>query len=158
MRPLKSLGLLAAALVLIGSACSSPPSPEKVATAALNSPAPREAMPEPVTTTTTAVAPPTTVAVSRSATPPRRRAVTPAQPATGGGRCGGDLPPCWVMNRESGGNINAYNPTGCGGRGCYGKWQCDPRTCSGKGTEAQQDAEARALWDNGRGCAHWAAC
>lgn len=72
--------------------------------------------------------------------------------------CGGDLPPCWVMLRESGGNIHAYNPTGCGGRGCRGKWQCDPRTCSGQGTEAQQDAEARRVWDHGRGCAHWAAC
>lgn len=76
----------------------------------------------------------------------------------GTGACGGDLPPCWVMMRESGGNLNAYNPTGCGGRGCYGKWQCDPRTCSGRGTEAQQDAEARALWDGGRGCANWGAC
>lgn len=74
------------------------------------------------------------------------------------GRCGGDLPPCWVMNRESGGNINAYNPTGCGGRGCRGKWQCDPRTCSGTGTEEQQDAEARAVWDGGRGCRAWNAC
>lgn len=74
------------------------------------------------------------------------------------GRCGGDLPPCWVMNRESGGNPNAYNPTGCGGRGCYGKWQCDPHSCNGTGTEAQQDAAAAALWDHGRGCSHWAAC
>lgn len=79
-------------------------------------------------------------------------------PATTTGRCGGDLPPCWVMMRESGGNIHAYNPTGCGGRGCYGKWQCDPRSCDGTGTEAEQDAEARRLWDHGRGCSHWAAC
>lgn len=69
-----------------------------------------------------------------------------------------DLPPCSVMMRESGGNIHAYNPTGCGGRGCRGKWQCDPRTCSGTGSEEEQDAEARALWDHGRGCSHWAAC
>lgn len=62
------------------------------------------------------------------------------------------------MMRESGGNIHAYNPTGCSGRGCYGKWQCDPRTCDGTGTEAEQDAEARRVWDNGRGCSHWAAC
>lgn len=78
--------------------------------------------------------------------------------AYGTGACGGDLPPCWVMMRESGGDINAYNPTGCNGRGCYGKWQCDPRTCSGTGTEEEQDAEARALWNGGRGCSHWAAC
>lgn len=91
-------------------------------------------------------------ALQHRATPVRATAVT------GSGRCGGDLPPCWVMRRESGGNINAYNPTGCSGRGCYGKWQCDPRTCSGRGTEEQQDAEARALWNGGKGCQHWAAC
>lgn len=81
-------------------------------------------------------------------------------PGPSSGRCGGDLPPCWVMHRESGpsGSITAYNPTGCSGRGCYGKWQCDPRTCDGTGTEAEQDAEARRVWDNGRGCSHWAAC
>jgi hypothetical protein len=75
-----------------------------------------------------------------------------------GHACGGDLPPCYVMRRESGGDIHAYNPHGCGGRGCYGKWQCDPRTCTGRGTEAQQDDEARALWNHGRGCQHWSAC
>lgn len=81
-------------------------------------------------------------------------------PEGGSSRCGGDLPPCWVMRRESGpsGDPNAYNPTGCSGRGCYGKWQCDPRTCDGTGTEEQQDAEARRVWNNGKGCSHWNAC
>lgn len=79
-------------------------------------------------------------------------------PSIGTGRCGGNLPPCWVMERESKGDLNAYNPTGCGGRGCYGKWQCDPRSCSGHGTEEEQDAEAAALWDGGAGCSNWAAC
>lgn len=79
------------------------------------------------------------------------------------GRCGGDLPPCWVMMRESRGNPRAFNPTGCyhaddGSSGCYGKWQCDPRTCDGTGTEEEQDAEARRVWANGAGCSHWAAC
>lgn len=78
----------------------------------------------------------------------------------GNGHCGPaySLPPCGVMMRESGGDPGAYNPTGCGGRGCNGKWQCDPRTCSGTGTEEEQDEEARELWDDGRGCAHWSAC
>lgn len=88
-------------------------------------------------------------------------------PAGGSGYpCGGDLPPCWVLDRESGYNdgdpftydIHAYNPSGCDGRGCYGKWQCDPRSCDGTGDEAAQDAEARRLWDGGRGCSHWGAC
>lgn len=92
------------------------------------------------------------------------RPILHAAPAQGG-RCGGDLPPCWVLKREStspsypnGGDPNAYNPTGCSGRGCRGKWQCDPATCDGTGTEAEQDAEARRVWANGRGCSHWAAC
>lgn len=76
--------------------------------------------------------------------------------------CGGDLPPCWVLRRESGGDPNAYNPTGCyeapGRVGCRGKWQCSTSTCSGTGSEAEQDAEARRVWDHGRGCSHWAAC
>lgn len=79
--------------------------------------------------------------------------------------CGGDLPPCSVLRRETGGTGDpaSYNPTGCyhpddGTSGCYGKWQCDPRTCDGTGTEAEQDAEARRVWDDGRGCSHWDAC
>lgn len=91
--------------------------------------------------------------------------IVPTPTPFASGRCGGDLPPCWVMAREStgpgypnGGDPNAYNPTGCGGRGCRGKWQCDPRTCDGTGTEAEQDAEARRVWANGAGCSHWAAC
>jgi hypothetical protein len=62
------------------------------------------------------------------------------------------------MERESGGDINAYNPDGCNGRGCYGKWQFDPRTGDGTGTEEQQDDEARRVWANGAGCEHWGAC
>lgn len=110
-------------------------------------------------------APPSSSPVARA----RRDSSTPAAPDSSGPvgyPCGGDLPPCWVLDRESGYNdgdpytydIHAYNPTGCGGRGCYGKWQCDPRSCDGTGTEAEQDASARALWDGGRGCSHWAAC
>lgn len=86
----------------------------------------------------------------------RPKAVAHQQPSSG--RCGGDLPPCWVMMRESRGDPGAHNPTGCNGRGCYGKWQFDPRTGDGTGTEAEQDAEARRVWDGGRGCQHWNAC
>lgn len=76
--------------------------------------------------------------------------------------CGGDLPPCWVLRRESNGDRNAYNPTGCArdrqGPGCTGPWQCSASTCDGTGTPEEQDAEARRVWDDGRGCHHWDAC
>lgn len=82
--------------------------------------------------------------------------------------CGPDdgLPPCDVKRRESGGNYQAYNPTGCGGRSCGGAWQFDPRTWNGYGgyefaqdaPPEVQDAKARELWANGAGCSHWAAC
>lgn len=101
-----------------------------------------------------------------------RAEVTTSQPReeltgeAGSGRCGGDLPPCWVMAQESGGDIHAVNWGGCGGNNCYGKWQfsgawachfglsCDIASW----TEAEQDYAARTLWDNGRGCSHWSAC
>ncbi|MCU1370815.1 MAG: transglycosylase, partial [Ilumatobacteraceae bacterium] len=83
-----------------------------------------------------------------------------AEPATG--RCGGDLPPCYVMMRESGGNIRARNPSSS----ASGKWQFIASTWAGFGgyseaylaPESVQDAKARALWANGAGCGHWNAC
>lgn len=81
--------------------------------------------------------------------------------------CGGtDYPPCYRVQSESRGDYNAYNPTGCGGRGCYGKWQfsgewacklglpCDLRFA----TPAEQDNAARLLWNHGTGCSNWSAC
>jgi hypothetical protein len=64
------------------------------------------------------------------------------------GRCGGSLPPCWIMMRESGGNIRAMNPSGAAG-----KWQIMPGTWNGYGgyasaaeaPEAVQDAKARTM-------------
>lgn len=90
---------------------------------------------------------------------------------SGSGRCGGQLPPCYVMKRESGGNPRAYNATGCynkkdGTSGCYGKWQFMDATWQGLGysghaydyAESVQDEGALTLWDGGRGCSHWNAC
>ena len=78
------------------------------------------------------------------------------------GLCGGDLPPCWVMMRESRGDIHAQNPRST----ASGKWQFLDSTWAGYGgyrkaryaPEATQDAKARALWAGGRGCSHWSAC
>lgn len=85
---------------------------------------------------------------------------TNSGPATG--RCGGDLPPCYVMMRESRGIITARNPSST----ASGKWQFLNSTWAGFGgyaeawmaPESVQDAKARILWDGGRGCSHWSAC
>lgn len=85
---------------------------------------------------------------------------------SGRGPCGGDLPPCYVCMRESRCTYGAYNPTGCGGRGCYGKWQASGEWACRFGlpcdiahwTPAQQDYFARVLWNGGKGCSNWAAC
>lgn len=97
---------------------------------------------------------------------------TPAPDDVPSGRCGGTLPPCWVLQRESRGRYDAVNPTGCGGRGCYGGWQFDPRTWDATvrrmgrpdlvgqylASPDDQDAAAAYLWAGGAGCSHWAAC
>jgi hypothetical protein len=116
-------------------------------------------VPPPPTTTTTA--PPTTTTTTTAPPPPPAPAPAPApEPATG--RCGGDLPPCWVMMRESGGNITAKNPTSS----ASGKWQFINSTWAGYGgyaeawmaPESVQDGKARELWAGGAGCGHWSAC
>lgn len=94
----------------------------------------------------------------------RQQAARQAPPAAeqGSGRCGGDLPPCYVMMRESGGNIRAKNPHST----ASGKWQFLNSTWAGYGgyaeawmaPESVQDAKARQLWAGGAGCSHWSAC
>ncbi|MCU1453449.1 MAG: transglycosylase [Acidimicrobiales bacterium] len=82
-----------------------------------------------------------------------------ARPVQGSGRCGGDLPPCCVMMRESGGNIHAQNPSSS----ASGKWQFIDSTWAGYGgyahakdaPESVQDAKARELWAGGAGAGHW---
>ena len=121
------------------------------------------------TTTTTAPPPPTTQAPKPKVTsppttgrPPVTSAPAPAPAQQGTGACGGDLPPCYVMMRESGGNITAQNPSST----ASGKWQFLDSTWQGYGgyakaryaPESVQDAKARALWAGGRGCSHWSAC
>lgn len=113
-------------------------------------------------------------AIARADVETDERAHAAAVPSDGLGNCGGILPPCWVLVRESGGRYDAINLNGCGGRGCFGRWQFDPRTWDATAGRAgrpdligvrpdraspeDQDLIAAALWDDGRGCAHWAAC
>lgn len=78
------------------------------------------------------------------------------------GQCGGSLPPCYVMRRESGGNIRAQNPRST----ASGKWQFLDSTWrrhrgyakARHAPEWVQDERARQLWAGGRGCSHWSAC
>lgn len=117
-------------------------------------------------------APPAPVPAPRRRLAPRSPTPTAPRPATGqsaasqggsGGRCGGPLPPCGVMQRESGGNTRVYNQQGSG---ASGKWQMMPGTWNGYGgyanaadaPESVQDERARQIWAGGAGCGHWSAC
>lgn len=94
------------------------------------------------------------------------------QAAYPSGQCGGDLPPCWVMRRESRGDIRIWNggcyngPCGGGASTASGKWQFIRSTWAGFGgyrnaadaPERVQDDKARQVWAGGRGCSHWSAC
>lgn len=165
--------LLIVAVVLALAACGTadppPSSTEMVMAGSVSSPV--RWQPEPTTTTTTRPPPPTTTSTTLEPSTTTTMPPSPPPPAAGAGQvngypCGGDLPPCWVMRRESGGDPTAVNPTGCGGHTCGGLWQFDPRTWAGYGGFAYaQDApwqvqndRARQLWAGGAGCAHWAAC
>lgn len=115
--------------------------------------------------TTTTTAPPTTTTTTANA------GSTAAFQGNSTGSingypCGGDLPPCYVLDRESGGDPTAYNADGCNGNGCYGLWQFSGEWAGKLGlptdiasaTVDQQNNAARTLWNGGRGCRNWAAC
>lgn len=111
----------------------------------------------PTTLPPTTVAPPTTAAPVTTLPPP-----PPPQPVVqaASGACGGDLPSCCIMMRESRGNPTVVNPSS----GASGKWQFMYTTWNhymGYETAAQapewvQDARARELWAGGAGASHWA--
>ena len=135
---------------------------------------------EPTTTTTMAPVPPPPPpslpvpvpepAIARPAKPVPAPPTEPepvAEPeaptsVAGSGSCGGDLPPCSVMQCESGGDIRAENPTSS----VSGKWQFIDGTWNGYGgyarasdaPEAVQDAKARELYAGGAGAGHWEQC
>ncbi len=76
--------------------------------------------------------------------------------------CGGDLPPCYVLDRESGGDPLAENPYSS----ASGLWQFIDSTWANYGGYSHasyapasvQNAKAALVWDGGRGCYHWSAC
>lgn len=77
----------------------------------------------------------------------------------GSGACGGDLPPCSVMECESGGNLLAQNPRST----ASGKWQILDSTWAGYGgyrramdaPEEVQDGRAREIYAGGAGRRAW---
>lgn len=76
--------------------------------------------------------------------------------------CGGDLPPCYVLKRESGGNPRAENPVST----ASGLWQFIDGTWNGFGGYSHasdappdvQNEKARLTWAGGAGAGHWACC
>lgn len=76
--------------------------------------------------------------------------------------CGGDLPPCYVLARESGGNPTVANRHST----ASGLWQFLDTTWAGFGGYARamyappgvQNQRAVEVWNGGRGCSAWAAC
>lgn len=89
-----------------------------------------------------------------------------AAPTLNGVPCDGDLPPCWRVQIESRGTWDAYNPSGCGGAGCFGPYQFSGAWAGKLGlpqdlsttTHDQWVNAARLLWDGGHGCGNWSAC
>lgn len=76
--------------------------------------------------------------------------------------CGGQLPPCRVLARESGGNPTARNPVSS----ASGLWQFLDSTWANFGgypraylaPPSVQNEKARLTWAGGAGCRHWSAC
>ena len=143
--------------------------PSTLARASSSTAAPTTATPTtaaPTTVPATTAAPTTTAAPAPAPAPtaPPQTAPPTTQPpapvvAEVHGACGGNLPPCCVMLRESGGNPTVVNASS----GASGKWQFMPSTWAGFGgynsaaeaPESVQDAKAAELWAGGAGAGHW---
>ncbi len=75
--------------------------------------------------------------------------------------CGGALPSCYILQRESHGT-NAENPSSS----ASGYWQFIDSTWNGYGgydhasdaPASVQDAKAAEVWAGGAGASHWACC
>lgn len=88
--------------------------------------------------------------------------------------CGGDLPPCYVKQRESGGNYRIRNNSepgaACGAWQFIGSTWASVMTAMGRAADLDrwpeacdappvvQDEAAAFAWAKGAGCGHWSAC
>lgn len=179
MRPALLLGLVAFGILawllfdLGGRAVDTPSEAPVEPVERLSTTTSTTTAPEPTTTTTAAPTTTTTKPFVRAASASRPVVVTAG--TVNGYPCGGELPPCWVLKRESGGdpriwNGRCYMPAGstgqCGRSSASGLWQFLRSTWAGFGGYLNaadappelQNEKARLLWAGGRGCRHWAAC
>jgi Transglycosylase-like domain len=100
--------------------------------------------------------------VERAQASAPRTAPVQGEPVAHSSSCGGDLPPCWVLQRESGGSPRAQNPSST----ASGLWQFLDSTWAGFGGYARamdapvsvQNDKARIVWAGGAGCGNWSAC
>lgn len=182
------LPLLLVALATLGVATHQEEKPISTSAAAAPIPVPVTTA---TTTSTTTTLPPTTVTEPPPPPPPptteqpAKKKVAPAPPVTdppadvpvadpapvyqgnstgdvNGYPCGGDLPPCYVLARESGGNPTAANRHST----ASGLWQFLDTTWAEFGGYARamyappevQNQRAVEVWNGGRGCSAWAAC
>lgn len=85
----------------------------------------------PATTTTVAATTTTTTeGVTSTTAAPAPATTVYLRVQTTTGDCGGTLPPCYVMMRESSGSLTVYNASGSG---ASGKWQFMPSTWNNYG-------------------------
>lgn len=95
----------------------------------------------------------------RTSTPQAAPRVASQAPVASGSHCGGDLPPCYIVQRESGGDPRAQNPTSS----ASGLFQITDGTWGGYGgykhakdaPVSVQEERAAQVWDHGRGCGNW---
>lgn len=111
-------------------------------------------------TTTTITIPPTTTTTTNSTSTTTTTTTIP-KVVYSSGQCDGDLPPCWIMMRESRGQIKAKNPDSS----ASGKWQMLDSTWDKFGgylhasdaPEWVQDAKAKTMalcnWQPPKYCA-----
>jgi hypothetical protein len=87
---------------------------------------------------------------------------TPTPGFSGSTSCDGHVIPSYIVQRESGCNYGAVNPSGCGGNSCVGLYQFDLRhftsgACAGLDwhNPADQDECARRISNNGSNLRPW---